>query len=77
MRSNISYEVKNKLLKIINTIFEKGEVPSDFRKILIKLFYKKDDESDCGSICLVSVGSKLLTMIVLFGLRDTFYGTWY
>ena len=26
-------EVRNKLLKIMNTIFEKGEVPSDFRKI--------------------------------------------
>jgi hypothetical protein len=30
------YEVKNKLLKIVNTIFEKGEVPSDFRTTLLK-----------------------------------------
>ena len=27
-------EVKNKLLKIINMIFEKGKVPKDFRKHL-------------------------------------------
>ena len=37
-------EVKNKLLKIVNTIFEKGEVPSDFRKTLIKPLYKKGDK---------------------------------
>jgi hypothetical protein len=37
-------EVRNKLLKIMNTIFEKGEVPNDFRKTLIKPFYKKGDK---------------------------------
>jgi len=38
-------EVRNKLLKIMNMIFEKGEVPNDFRKTLIKPLYKKGDES--------------------------------
>ena len=28
-------EVRNKLLKIMNMIFEKGEVPNDFRKTLM------------------------------------------
>ena len=66
-------EVTNKLLKIMNTIFEKGEVPNDFRKTLIKPFYKKGDKSEysnCQSISLVSVGSKLLSNIILFRLRD-------
>ena len=29
-------EVRNKLLKIMNMIFEKEEIPNDFRKTLIK-----------------------------------------
>ena len=52
-------EVKNKLLKIMNMIFEKGEVPNDFRKTLIKPLYKKGDKSECRNyrgISLVSVG---------------------
>ena len=28
-------KIRNKLLKIMNMIFEKGEVPSDFKKISI------------------------------------------
>ena len=40
-------EVRNKLLKIMNMIFEKGEVPNDFRKTLIKPLYKKGDKSEC------------------------------
>ena len=35
------YGVRNKLQKIINIIFERGEVPSDFRKTLIKPLYNK------------------------------------
>jgi hypothetical protein len=42
-------EVGNKLLKIMNMIFEKGEVPNNFRKILIKTLYKKGDKSECGN----------------------------
>ena len=38
-------EVRNKLMKIMNMIFEKGEVPNDFRKTLIKPLYKKGDKS--------------------------------
>ena len=34
-------EVRNKLFKIMNMIFEKGEVPNEFRKTLIKPLYKK------------------------------------
>jgi len=40
-------EVRNKLLKIMNMIFEKEEVPNDFRKTLIKPLYKKVDASEC------------------------------
>ena len=40
-------EVRNKLLKIMNMIFEKGEEPNDFRKTLVKPLYKKDDKSEC------------------------------
>ena len=39
--------LENKLLKIINMIFEKGEVPNDFIKTLIKPLYKKGDKSEC------------------------------
>ena len=33
----------------MSIIFEKGELPSDFRKTLIKSLYKKDDKSECGN----------------------------
>ena len=45
----------------MNKTSEKGEVPSDFRKTLIKPLYKKNDKSECGyyrGISLVSLGSK-------------------
>ena len=66
-------EVRNKLLKIKNMIFEKGEVPNNFRKTLIKPLYKIGDKIECrnyGSISLVSVGSKLLSNMILFRQRD-------
>ena len=37
-------EARNKPLKIINLIFEKGEVPNDFRKTLIEPLYKKGNK---------------------------------
>ena len=42
-------EVQNKLLNIMNIIFEKEEVPSDFMKTLFKKLYKKGDKSECGN----------------------------
>ena len=66
-------KARNKLLKIINMILEKGEVPDDFRKTLIKPLYKEGDKSECRNyrgISLVSVGSKLLSNIILLRLRD-------
>jgi hypothetical protein len=42
-------EVRNKLLKIMNMIFEKGEVSRNFRKTLIKPLNKKGDKSECGN----------------------------
>ena len=48
-------EVRNKLLKILNIIFEKGEVVSVFKETLIKP---------------VSVGSKLPSNMKSFRLRD-------
>ncbi|XP_065557819.1 uncharacterized protein LOC136025760 [Artemia franciscana] len=61
------------LLKIMNMIFEKEEIPSSFRKTLIKLLYKKGDNSECGNyqgISMVSVGIELLSNMILFRLRD-------
>ena len=63
------FEVRNKLLKIMKMIFEKGKVPNDFRKILIKPLYKKGDKSECCNyrrINLVSVCSKVLNNMILF-----------
>ena len=60
-------EIRNKLLKIMTTIFEKGELPSNFRKTSIKQVYKKGDKSECSNyqgISLVSVGSKLLSNMI-------------
>ena len=57
----------------MNMIFEKEEVPSNFRKILIKSLCKKGDKSECGkyrSISLVSLGSKLLCNMIISKLRD-------
>ena len=57
-------EVRNKLLKTMNKNFEKGEVPNDLRKTLIKPLYKKSDKSGCRNyrgISLVSVGRNLLS----------------
>ena len=43
-------EVKDKLLKIMNVIFRKGEVPSDFSQTLIKPLYKEGNKSE-GDNC--------------------------
>jgi len=54
-------EVRNKSLEIMSLIFEKGKVPNDFRKSLIKTLYKKGDKNGCRNyrgISLVSVGIK-------------------
>ena len=54
-------------------IFEKGEVPSNFRKTIVKPLYKKGDKSECGNyrgIRLVSVSIKLISNMMLFRLRD-------
>ena len=54
---------------IMNKIFEKGELPNGFRRNLIKLLYKNKDKSECRNyrgISLVSVGSKLLSNVILF-----------
>ena len=40
-------EVRNKLLRIMNMIFEQAEVPNDFTKTLIKPLHKKGDKSGC------------------------------
>ena len=48
-------------------------MPNDFRKTIIKPLSKKGDKSECGNyrgISLVSVGSKLLSNVILFRLRD-------
>ena len=66
--------VRNKLLMIMNMIFEEEEVPNDFRKNLIKPLYKKGDKSECRNyrdISLVFVGSKILSNMILLRLRDS------
>ena len=62
-------EVRYKLLKIINIIIEKGEVPSHFKKILIKTLYKKGDKTEYGNYRGISLGSRLLINKILFRLR--------
>ena len=60
----------------MNRIFEKGEVPSDFRQTLTKIFCKTGDKSERGNykgISLVSVGGKLLSMIIPFRLKNVVY----
>ena len=42
-------EVRNKLLKIVTMIFEKEDMPSNFRQTLIKTLYKKGDKSECSN----------------------------
>ena len=54
-------------------IFEKEEVPSIFRKFLIKALNKKSDKSEFRNyrgINLVSVSSKLLSNMIPFRLKD-------
>ena len=66
-------EVKNKQLKIMSMIFEKGEVPNDFRKTLTKPLYKEGDKSECRNyrgISMVSLCSKLRSNMILLRLRD-------
>jgi len=61
-------DFRNKLLRITNMIFEKGEVPNEFRKTLIKPQYKKGDKSECRyyrGISLVCVGSRLHSNMML------------
>ena len=62
-------EVRDEILKIMNIIFENGEPPNDFRKAFIKPLYKKSDKNESRNyqgISLVSVGSKLLSNMILF-----------
>ena len=57
----------------MNMVFEKGEVPNDFSKTLIKPLYKKGDKTECRNyrgISLVSVGSKILSIVLLLRLRN-------
>ena len=64
-------EVKNKLLKIMRMIFEKGEVPSDFRYALIKPLYKNGDKSEfdsCRGTSLASIDRKLFINMIFFRL---------
>ena len=53
----------------MNMVFEIGEVPSNFRKTLIKPRYQKVDKREGGNyrgISLVSVVSKLFSNIIFF-----------
>ena len=57
----------------MNMIFEEGEVPNDARKTLTKPLYNKGDQSEYDNhrnISLISVGSKLLSNMIFFRLRD-------
>ena len=70
-------EIRNKLVKIMHMIFKKGEVPNGSMKTLIKPLYKKGDKNECRIeanylvICYTYiVGSKLLSKMILFRLRD-------
>ena len=66
-------------MKITNMILEKGEVRSYFRETLTELFHKKNAKSKCDNyrgINRVSIGNKLLSIMILFKLRyavDNFF----
>ena len=56
----------------MNVMFYQEKVPSDLMKALIKVLSKKGDNSGCGSYrgnSLVSVGSKLFSMMITLGLE--------
>ena len=42
----VAVKLEKKLLKIINIIFEKGEVSSNFWQTLIKTLYNKGDKNE-------------------------------
>ena len=68
------YKVRNKLLKIINTILEKGEVPSNRRKALINNSKRKVIRVSVviiDALACFFLDSKLLSMMIVFRLRDT------
>jgi len=57
-------------------IFEKGEVLSNFRYTQTKPVYKKGYKSECGNYIGINwylVGKILLSMIILFRLRNAVY----
>ena len=64
----VGCEVRSKLLKIMNIIFEKGEAANDFRKTLIKQLYKKGHKSECdtnrGTSLLYQSRTLLINMIL-------------
>ena len=67
----IKYNKASDADSVVNEFLTYGG--SDVRKTLIKPLYKKGDKSKCHNyrgINLVSVGSKLLSDMILFRLRD-------
>ena len=61
------------VLRIMGIIFEKAEIPSDFRITSIKPFHKKGDKNECGiyrGIRLAFLGSKVSSNVIFFRLRD-------
>ena len=67
LRLEISYS------RLMNIVFEKREVLNDFTKVLIKPMYTKGDKNECRNyrgISLVSLGSKLLSNMGQFRLKD-------
>ena len=65
-----TFKVRDKLLKIINMVFEKGEVPSDLRKISIKPLCKMVKRVSTLAIVftLACLGIKLLNLLMLIRL---------
>ena len=61
-------EVKNKLLEIMNIIFEKGKIPNDFRKTLVKPLYKKGDKKTFDSVDVRT----LANVLSLYGIPDKY-----
>ena len=57
----------------MNTILKRRKYLAILIKTLIKALYKNSDNSDCGNyrgITTVSIGSKLLSMTILFRLKE-------
>jgi len=60
--------IHSKIHKLINSIWNKEELPEEWKESITVLIYKKDDKTDCSNyrgISLLSTIYKILSSILL------------